>query len=174
MCRDILTVFKPGAIEDASAIMAVIQGAQAHLKHQGIDQWQNNYPNIQTIKDDITHNNNYILLKEHKIVGTLALIFADDTTYHHIYEGAWITTGEYAVIHRLAISPDYHGLGLGAKLLEHASKMCQVKGINSIRVDTHRENQAMQRLLEKNGFVYCGIIYLEDGNERVAFEKVLS
>ena len=26
---------------------------------------------------------------------------------------------------------------------------------------------------EKNGFKYCGIIYLEDGDKRVAFEKTL-
>ena len=31
----------------------------------------------------------------------------------------------------------------------------------------------MQRLLEKSGFKYCGIIYLEDGNERIAFEKII-
>jgi hypothetical protein len=28
-------------------------------------------------------------------------------------------------------------------------------------------------MLEKNGFIYCGIIYLSDGQERLAYEKVL-
>jgi hypothetical protein len=31
----------------------------------------------------------------------------------------------------------------------------------------------MRRMLEKNGFVYCGIIYLESGDERVAYEKIV-
>ena len=31
----------------------------------------------------------------------------------------------------------------------------------------------MQRLLEKSGFKYCGIILLEDNSERIAFEKII-
>ena len=31
----------------------------------------------------------------------------------------------------------------------------------------------MQRMQAKNGFEYCGIIYLEDGAERIAFEKLV-
>ena len=42
-----------------------------------------------------------------------------------------------------------------------------------LRGDTHRGNKIMQRVLEKNGLVYRGIIYLEDGGERLAFEKLL-
>lgn len=30
----------------------------------------------------------------------------------------------------------------------------------------------MQRSLIKNGFDYCGVIYLADGSKRVAFENV--
>ena len=46
-----------------------------------------------------------------------------------------------------------------------------------IRIDTHRQNASMQRMLEKNGFAYCGIIYLQDGAEagaeRLCFDKLL-
>ena len=31
----------------------------------------------------------------------------------------------------------------------------------------------MQHLLDKNGFTYCGIIYLDDGTERLAYQKQL-
>jgi hypothetical protein len=31
----------------------------------------------------------------------------------------------------------------------------------------------MRRMLEKNGFVHCGTIYLENGDERVAYEKMI-
>jgi predicted Rossmann fold flavoprotein len=52
-------------------------------------------------------------------------------------------------------------------------KMCRERGVRSIKNDTHRDNQSMQRMQAKNGFEYCGIIYLKDGAERIAFEKVL-
>jgi hypothetical protein len=29
----------------------------------------------------------------------------------------------------------------------------------------------MQHLIEKHGFSYCGIIWLEDGTERLAYER---
>ncbi|MGU9047176.1 GNAT family N-acetyltransferase, partial [Clostridium perfringens] len=34
-------------------------------------------------------------------------------------------------------------------------------------------NISMQRAVVKNDFKKCGIIYLEEGSERIAFEKVL-
>jgi hypothetical protein len=30
----------------------------------------------------------------------------------------------------------------------------------------------MQKLLSKLGYTYCGLIYLEDGAERIAFQKI--
>jgi len=41
-----------------------------------------------------------------------------------------------------------------------------------LKIDTHRDNVIMQRALEKSGFTYCGIIYLKDGSERLAYQKV--
>ena len=29
------------------------------------------------------------------------------------------------------------------------------------------------KMLEKNGFIYCGIIHLATGEERVAYEKIM-
>ena len=60
------------------------------------------------------------------------------------------------------------------KKLEEVSKE---KLVYSIKIDTHEDNKPMQRLLEKNWYVYCGIIYLDKepsiGEKRMAFEKVL-
>ena len=44
---------------------------------------------------------------------------------------------------------------------------------DNIRIDTHAQNTTMQRQLEKNGFAECGIVYMADGAERIAFQKVL-
>ena len=42
----------------------------------------------------------------------------------------------------------------------------------NIRIDTHRDNAIMQSLIEKNGFVRCGIIRVADGSERIAYQWV--
>lgn len=43
-----------------------------------------------------------------------------------------------------------------------------------LRADTHRDNLPMQRVLEKAGFSLRGVIYVEDGSERLAYELILS
>ena len=42
----------------------------------------------------------------------------------------------------------------------------------NMRVDTHEKNLAMQHILERNGYVYCGRIYVDDGTSRRAYQKL--
>ena len=44
---------------------------------------------------------------------------------------------------------------------------------NNIRIDTHRDNHIMQHNLLKHGFQYCGIIFLLNGDERLAYQKIV-
>ena len=40
----------------------------------------------------------------------------------------------------------------------------------NVRVDTHRDNKVMQHILTKYGFQRCGIIYVKNGTERIAYQ----
>lgn len=165
--------FRKAIEEDCSSIMNIIVQAQAYFKGKSINQWQNNYPNLETIRMDIKNNNGYVLLKDYKIIATIAFIIDGEKNYENIYEGEWLSSNKYGTIHRIAVDSQYKGLGTASVIIKKLEKMCLSNGINSIRVDTHEENLPMQRLLEKNGFKYCGIIYLEDKSKRMAFEKIL-
>ena len=77
------------------------------------------------------------------------------------------------MIHRIAIDDSKKGLGLSDVILENIKRMCLESGVKSIRVDTQKDNRSMQQWLKKNGFQYCGIIYLEDRSERLAYEKIV-
>ena len=166
-------IFRKATETDLNPIMNIISQAQNYFKEQGIDQWQNGYPNRQTIKQDIENGNSYVLLKDDIIVGTVAIIPGVEKTYESIYNGEWKSTGEYVTIHRIAIDSRYKRLGFATMVLDKVEEMCKNMGINSIRLDTHEENLPMQNLLKKNNYEYCGIIYLEDKSERLAFEKIL-
>jgi len=165
--------FRKSVETDINNIMKIIRQAQAYFKEQGIDQWQNGYPNSETISNDIEDKNSYVLLKDNKIVATAAVSFDGESTYDSIYEGEWITNNEYAVIHRIAVDNTYKGLGLSSEIIKNVEQLCLTKGVHSIKIDTHEENISMQNLLKKNKFKYCGIIYLEDRGKRIAFEKTL-
>lgn len=166
--------FRKSAKSDVDGIMNIIKQAQAYFKEQGIDQWQNNYPNYETINNDIDNGISYVLLKDNKIVATAAISFDGEKTYSSIYDGEWLSNGEYAVIHRVAVDNNYKGLGLSSQIIGHVEELCRKNNVHSIKIDTHEDNVSMQRLLNKNDFKYCGKITLEDGAMRIAFEKILN
>ncbi|MBW6409632.1 GNAT family N-acetyltransferase [Clostridium weizhouense] len=165
--------FRKSVESDINSIINIIKKAQEYFGKKGIDQWQNNYPNIETIREDISNKNSYVLLKDNNIIGTAMLSFDGEKTYEYIYQGAWVSDNKYAVVHRIAIDDNYKGLGIAKLIIENIEKICLNKNIHSIRIDTHKDNVSMQKMLKKNGFKYCGIIYLEDKSERIAFEKTL-
>ncbi|PTW02778.1 RimJ/RimL family protein N-acetyltransferase [Halanaerobium saccharolyticum] len=165
--------FVRAEIEEIPEIMKIIKAAQKYLKEQGIDQWQNNYPNPETLKKDIEAGNSYIIKKEGKIIAVAAVIFGEDPTYNLIEEGSWLADGLYGVIHRAAVAPEYKGQGIISIIYRKTFKMGANLGADSIRIDTHQDNLAMRRAIEKAGFNYCGIIYTKDGSPRLAYEKLI-
>jgi len=164
--------FRKTTAAGLGSVMKIIRQAQEYLKRQGIDQWQNNYPSPETIMEDIRKGCSYVLLENHSILGTAAVVFDGDRNYDFI-EGKWLSDGPYAAVHRIAVQEDRKGSGLASVIIGYIEQMCQDTGAQSIRVDTHEKNLSMQRLLIKNGFQACGIIYLQDGARRLAYEKLL-
>lgn len=156
---------------DSNDIMEIIKQAQDYLKNNAIDQWQNGYPNIETIIEDIRNGYTYVLIEGNQVIGTAAIIFDGEVTYNRIYEGNWLTNGDYAVIHRIAIATNKKGKGCALHILNSVEQMCVDRSVFSIKIDTHEDNRSMQRFLIKNGFTDCGTIYLLDGNKRLAYEK---
>lgn len=166
--------FRKTKEEDIPEIMRIIGQAQEYMRSQGIDQWQDGYPNESVFQEDIHNQESYVMEENGKILGTMAVLFRTEPTYEKIYEGVWKTENvPYAAIHRVAVDQDCKGKGIAGAMVLEAEKMCRERGIISIKNDTHRDNHSMQRMQAKNGFVYCGIIYLENGEERLAFEKIL-
>jgi len=166
-------IFRNAEISDIDKIMNIIKQAQEYLKEKGVDQWQDNYPNFDVIKDDIEKRKSYVLETDGKVVATVAVSYNDEKTYEKIYDGKWITENDYAVIHRIAVDNKYKGKRLSSIILSEIEKMCLHKNIHSIKIDTHKQNESMKKMLINNGFKYCGIIYLENGKERVAYEKII-
>ena len=82
--------------------------------------------------------------------------------YEHIEDGNWLNDKPYLTIHRLAGDGQVHGL------FQCVADYCKNISRN-IRVDTHANNRIMQKLMEKNGFTKCGIIYVKDGTPRIAY-----
>lgn len=163
---------RPSTTEDIPFIMGMIAQAQNYFKQQGVDQWQDGYPNTEVIRNDIRNHNSYVLLQEDRIIATAMISFDGEPTYADI-DGHWLTDHPYAVVHRIAVESALKGQNIAGSILAFAEKMCHERQIPCLRIDTHEENHSMQRVAAKSGFQYCGIIKVRDGAPRKAYEKVL-
>lgn len=160
--------------KDLPKITALYDAAKELLRSRGIDQWQDGYPNTASAEADIRTGGSYVLTDGGDVIGTAYIGFGTDPTYEKIFEGQWkCESGHYAFLHRVAVSTAYSGRGLARQFFHEAEGLCRDKGVEVLRCDTHRENLAMQKTLERCGFDYCGIIYLDDGAERFGYEKKL-
>lgn len=174
-----MRVFRKSTLEDIDEMMAIVVDGQALLKSQGIDQWQKGYPNRELLVEDVREGIGYVVAEGEQVAAMCAVTFTDEESYRKLDEGAWLTPegSVYATIHRGAVAKACRGQGYPAFLFAEVGKLAEAEGIRSVRADTHPENIAMQKALEKSGFVRCGILTLiggsEDGDQRLAYEKVL-
>ncbi|QBP18947.1 GNAT family N-acetyltransferase [Acetilactobacillus jinshanensis] len=163
-----LIYVRPAQVKDAPAILNIVNFAKQYLKSQHINQWQNNYPNPQSIKHDINGKACYVLTVNHRVAGIASLIPGPDKSYLKIQNGSWIngTRAPYMTIHRVAISPNFRGQGLSQMLMSNLITLAIDKGYHDIRIDTHPDNKGMQHIITKNGFVKRGIIHTLEGGKQ--------
>ena len=157
----------PAKIQDLTIIEEIYDQARRFMQQAGNEtQWQGGYPSRGIIETDIMANRLFTVNEEGEIVAVFVFAKGNEPTYDKIYEGAWADNGEYAYIHRVAVR--CAGRGVASFIFSHCSSLAK-----SIRIDTHRDNIPMQKALSKAGFSYRGIIYLENGAERLAYEKAV-
>lgn len=155
---------QPGDWED---ILEIYANARSFMAKAGNPtQWGNSFPPQELIKEDIALGRNYVCLRNERIQGVFALISDDDPTYR-VIDGKWLNDEPYCAVHRVASRGEEKGVA--SEILEWCFDQC-----NNIRIDTHRNNIPMQRVLEKNGYQLCGRIWVEDGSERMAYQKISS
>lgn len=150
--------------DDINKIMPIYDRARVFMAESGNPyQWGDSYPQREVIAADIANGNFYVCTEQGEICGAFALIFGADPTYAVIEEGAWLNDAPYATIHRLASAGTHKGIA------EACFAWCRRQCAN-LRIDTHADNKVMQHVIEKAGFVKCGIIYVRDGSARIAYQ----
>ena len=153
--------------EDVPRIMELIECGRQKMRAAGnMEQWTDGNPKQEVIENDIARGDSYLMEEDGKPIATFAFVEGQDITYNQIYEGKWLDDLQpYHVIHRIASAPDVHGV------LRDVLDYC-FRRTNNIRIDTHRDNTPMRNALQKYNFGYCGIIYLLDGAERLAYQRI--
>ena len=155
---------------EVNQIMQVIEGAKKCLAETGSTQWQNGYPNTDTIIEDIISGQAYVALEEGELLAYAAVTKSPEKAYEEIYDGSWEgRESEYLVFHRIAVASDVQGQGVAQTFLEGL-----IEGFDYLdfRSDTHAKNKAMQHIFEKLGFKQVGKVPVD--GERLAYQKLKS
>ena len=152
--------------KDISVIEEIYAEAKKFMCENGnATQWNSDYPNATSARLDMLDGIGYVCEDGGEVVAVFAFAVANEPTYDNIYNGAWLNDGQYAFIHRIAVKK--HGQGI----VDFCFAECFKKHQN-LKIDTHRDNIPMQKVLSRCGFEYCGIICLENGDERLAYQKI--
>lgn len=157
--------------KEIDEIWEILQFAIQSRKNDGSQQWQDGYPNRDSIVQDLDNDCAYVLADDKGVLAYGAVIFDIEPAYNNI-EGKWLSDGDYVVVHRVAAAERSKGMGIATRFFNEVEKLAQFKNIHSIKVDTNFDNLAMLRIMEKLGYQYCGEVYFR-GSARKAFEKLI-
>ncbi len=157
-------VIRKAEPSDLSRIMEIYHFAQDFMiEHGNPLQWAHVYPQQSLIEQDIEQGISYVLCLDGRIVAVFAILSGEDPTYDVIEGGQWPNDEPYITIHRSASDGSFHGV------FHLISDFC--KGLcDNVRVDTHEDNRIMRRAIEKEGYVYCGVIFQPDETPRLAYQ----
>lgn len=157
---------RPAETGDLVQILSIYETARAFMRNNGNpDQWGSVHPPREMVENDIATGHCFVGTDENNLP-RLVFYYADgpDPAYLYIENGAWPDDLPYGVIHRIATDGTVHGG------VTEAVCFCQ-RFSDVLRMDTHEDNAVMQHVLEKNGFVRCGTVYIENGDPRIAYQR---
>lgn len=149
---------------EISEIMRIYRAAKAYMDANGnATQWEVGYPSEGMVEEDIRNERLYVIEADGGIHAVFFFAVGEDATYRKIYEGKWLHDLPYGVIHRVASDGTRKGV------MRVIVSYCRER-ISTLRIDTHENNLTMQNALGRLGFTRCGMIYLENGDPRIAYQ----
>jgi hypothetical protein len=161
-------MIRPATSFDIPRALAIYHSARQFMRRSGNTvQWVNGYPSEALLRSDVAAGRLFVMEDAGGVYAVFAFIIGDDPTYQ-VIDGAWLDDATpYGTLHRLG--SDGTHTGVLAEAVAWAWTRCP-----HLRADTHADNRTMQHLLEKHGFVYCGIVNPPDGGERMAYQLAVT
>ncbi len=157
-------MIRKATMADLPHILPIYATARQHMRdHGNTVQWEGLDAPEPKLERDIQSGQLYVL-DDGVIHAVFAFIIGDDALYARIEDGAWQDDTPYGTIHRLGSD------GTVSSVFKQVIAWATSE-IHHLRADTHESNTTMQYLLQRSGFQRRGIIYVEDGTPRIAYEK---
>ncbi|CAN7764362.1 GNAT family N-acetyltransferase [Paenibacillus sp. LjRoot153] len=118
-----------GTIQHLKQVKYLYAAVTQNLRSSGVFQWDRYYPNRCVISKDLKQEQMYTIIHANNCIGAVVV----NEVLSHKYTGVIRKdlSGRPAVIHPLAVHPDYQGQGIVKKLLQVAEQWqnCKVSEV---------------------------------------------
>jgi ribosomal protein S18 acetylase RimI-like enzyme len=139
---------------DVADVVRILSLCTAQMRAQGIQQWDEIYPNLQVVEEDVRTRSLFVLRQQENCIAAICLNEFQPEEYRDV---PWrCAQGRALVIHRLCVHPDWQAHGLARQLMDFAENHARVNGYACIRLDAYTGNPRAIRLYEKRGYERVG------------------
>ena len=165
-------IIQKANIKDLKEIMIMYKSCVSGMITNGIDQWDNSYPNAEIIKKDIKAETYYIAKQKDSIIGGINIDQNQDPTYSDI---KWEEmSNKFLVVHRLGVKQEFWNKKVGKSLMLFVEDLVRKNNFKSIRLDTYSGNPKATKFYKNLDYKQLGHIYLKPNkNEYYCFEKII-
>jgi ribosomal protein S18 acetylase RimI-like enzyme len=165
-------IIRKAEISDLENIMLMYKSCVAGMIANGIDQWDESYPNAEVIMEDLIAQTYFAAIENEIIIAGINIDQNQDDTYLAL---DWKDKkNQFLVVHRLAVKVEFWNDGIGKSLMLFTENLVTEKGLNSIRLDTYSGNPKAMEFYRRLGYRELGTINLKPNkNEYYCFEKII-
>jgi len=158
--------------EDLENIMKMYKSCVTGMLENGIDQWDDTYPNTEIINEDLNVGTYYVAEMDETIIGGVNIDKNQDDTYLAL---DWEDKSDsFLVVHRLGVKEEFWNKKIGKDLMLFTEKLVIEKGLKSIRLDTYSGNPKAMEFYIRLGYTELGTIDLKPNKEKYyCFEKII-
>jgi len=157
---------------DLENIMKMYQSCIKGMLENGIDQWDDAYPNTEIISEDLNVGTYYVGEIDGTIIGGINIDRDQDNNYLAL---DWEDKSDsFLVVHRLGVKEEFWNKKIGKDLMLFTEKLVIEKGLKSIRLDTYSGNPKAMEFYRRLGYTELGTIDLKpDKDKYYCFEKII-
>ena len=142
--------------EDLPEVSLLIKSATQHMIENGIQQWNEFYPDQEILERDIENGSMYLYIRGNQIVSIFVVNQECDSEYAN---GNWrYPLATFAVVHRLCVNPAFQHQGIGAQTMLAAESIIKDMKFESVRLDAYSQNPIALKLYEKLGYTKVGTV----------------
>lgn len=160
------TEIRPAKPDELGTVESLLLEAGRWLASRGIDQWQFP-PHVDRVQRAIENGECFLAVQAGEVIGTITV---DD----HADPEFWTEDDEpdaALYVHRMAVRRKAAGSGVGAEMLDWASKRAAQQGKAWLRLDAWKTNEGLHRYYEGQGFRMLRTVDLEHRGSGALFER---